>query len=113
MSRLFLFFSFFFSVFCSANNTQIALVTGASRGIGLSIAELLVDEGYIVYASHRLNSSLSRLDELERKYPGRLRPILLDVTDQKASMKRSQSSPKKKITWTSSSITQGSWSTAQ
>ena len=34
-------------------NTKSAIVTGASRGIGLAIAEALISEGYTVYSLAR------------------------------------------------------------
>lgn len=55
---------------------QIVLITGASAGIGRAAAELLLREGYVVYAAAR---RLERLKELE---PLGGRPLCLDVTDE-------------------------------
>ena len=51
---------------------QVALVTGATRGIGKRIADGLVDHGATVYAGARDRSDIPENDR---------RPIELDVTD--------------------------------
>jgi len=55
---------------------RIVLITGASAGIGRAAAELLLREGYVVYAAAR---RLERLKELE---PLGAKPLSLDVTDE-------------------------------
>ena len=57
--------------------TLVALVTGASSGIGKAIAQAFVAQGYIVYATARQQEALVGLQGI--------RPLLLDVT-QEASM---------------------------
>lgn len=57
---------------------RIALVTGASSGIGKATAELLADNGYYVFAMAR------RMDRLEQIRAQNLEPICLDVTDAEA-----------------------------
>ncbi len=54
---------------------QIALVTGASGGIGKEIAGMMADEGYHVLAAAR---SMDKLKEMERDG---IEAIYLDVTD--------------------------------
>jgi len=59
---------------------QVALVTGASSGIGLKTAERFAKEGYTVYAAAR------NMEKLTAIASDRIRPVSLDVTDD-ASMK--------------------------
>ncbi len=54
---------------------QIALVTGASSGIGKATAELLAANGYYVFALAR------RMERLEQMRCEQIEPIRLDVTD--------------------------------
>ena len=57
---------------------KIALVTGASSGIGKATAELLASNGYFVFAMAR------RMDRLEHLRSDQIEPIYLDVTNNKA-----------------------------
>lgn len=59
-------------------NGQVALVTGAGRGIGRACVEVLVEEGARVIAVAR---SQSELDELADAHPGRVEAWAADVTD--------------------------------
>lgn len=52
---------------------QVALVTGATRGIGAAIARQLVDLGATVYAGARDTADVTASDQ---------RPVRLDVTDE-------------------------------
>ena len=54
---------------------KIALVTGASSGIGKATAELLAANGYFVFAIAR------RMERLEPMRCGQIEPIHLDVVD--------------------------------
>ncbi len=58
---------------------HVAIVTGASSGIGAATARRLVRAGYIVYGAAR------RTDRLAELEPDGVRPLPLDVTDE-ASM---------------------------
>lgn len=63
---------------------KIALITGASRGIGKSIAQLFVKEGATVYAVSRNKEDI--LAWCKEKY-STIIPISLDITDEKAVKK--------------------------
>jgi NAD(P)-dependent dehydrogenase (short-subunit alcohol dehydrogenase family) len=57
---------------------KVALVTGASSGIGKATAELLARNGYFVFVMAR------RMDRLEQLRSDQVEPIYLDVTNNKA-----------------------------
>jgi len=58
-------------------NGRAVLVTGASSGIGLRMAEVLADNGFHVYAGARSAEDLARLDAMEN-----VSSVRLDVTVQ-------------------------------
>jgi len=62
----------------------IAWVTGASTGIGRSLALDLVREGYTVAATARTEEKLAILTKEAAGLPGRIVPFPGDVTDEKA-----------------------------
>src|SRR5437899_3327560 len=61
---------------------SVFLVTGTSRGLGLKIAEAVLEAGHSLVATAR-NPKLP--DELTRRYADRLRQVTLDVTDPAAA----------------------------
>ncbi len=61
---------------------KIALVTGASRGIGAAIAKVFAQNGAIVYANAR---NAEALREMQEAYGDALRPLCFDITDFEAS----------------------------
>ncbi|MFB9594020.1 MULTISPECIES: oxidoreductase [Streptomyces] len=60
---------------------RVWLVTGASRGLGQAIAEVVLDAGDTVVATAR---NASALDGLVGRYGDRVVPMALDVTDRAA-----------------------------
>src|SRR5690606_24753692 len=61
---------------------NVALVTGASRGIGLAIAEALLDAGMSVALNGRDESRLGNAAAaLEERFPGRTLAVPFDVAD--------------------------------
>ncbi len=59
----------------------VALVAGASRGLGLGLARELLDRGWNVIATARQPQRASELADLARNRPGRLRLETLDIDD--------------------------------
>ncbi|MFJ2239741.1 SDR family NAD(P)-dependent oxidoreductase [Streptomyces sp. NPDC087859] len=62
-------------------NARVWLITGASRGLGRAFAEAALAGGDRVVAAAR---NVEPLEELTEKYPDRLVPLALDVTDRRA-----------------------------
>ena len=60
---------------------KIALVTGASRGLGYCICKKLANEGAIVYAGVR---NLEKFTELMMGYEEQVVPVVLDVCDSRS-----------------------------
>ena len=63
------------------NSKPDVLVTGVSTGIGYSLVEVLVAEGYHVFGSVRRQADA---DRLAAKFGSSLTPLLFDVTDEAA-----------------------------
>ena len=63
---------------------KFVLVTGASTGIGKACALSLVQLGFDVFAGVRKGSDGTLLEEECHNAPGTIRPIQLDVTDERA-----------------------------
>jgi short-subunit dehydrogenase len=59
-----------------------AIVTGASRGLGLALAEALAEAGYALIIDARSRDALNRAAaDLGRKHPGQILAVPGDVTD--------------------------------
>jgi len=67
-----------------AHARPVALVTGASRGLGFSIAAALGAKGYHVIAVARTTGGLEELDDLIQKSGGSATLAPLNVTDENA-----------------------------
>ena len=63
----------------SLKETRVALVTGASRGIGAAVAEELASMGYAVVAIGRTAGALEEVDDRVRKRGGH--PLAIAVCD--------------------------------
>ncbi len=61
---------------------KIALVTGASRGLGAAVAEKLAAGGYHVIALARTVGALEELDDRIQKAGGTVTLVPLDITDE-------------------------------
>ncbi|KAI4497227.1 hypothetical protein M0802_007711 [Mischocyttarus mexicanus] len=61
---------------------KVAVVTGASSGIGKAIAELLVSKGLKVIGIARSIDKLEALSEELKSKPGKLLPLQCDLTNQ-------------------------------
>jgi len=65
-------------------NSKIAIVTGASRGIGAAFASALVEKGANVYGLAR---SLDTLNTLQDRLGGTFVPVQMDITNREAIRK--------------------------
>jgi NAD(P)-dependent dehydrogenase (short-subunit alcohol dehydrogenase family) len=63
---------------------QIALVTGASRGLGAAVAEQLAASGYHVIAAARTTGALEELDDRIQAAGGSTTLAPFDITDDEA-----------------------------
>ncbi len=61
--------------------TKAIWITGATSGIGKSMAKYFTENGETVLASSRRADELSRLSESFRELPGKIIPVQLDVSD--------------------------------
>ena len=59
-------------------NRQNILITGVSSGIGLAMAERLLNNGYFVFGSVRQEKDAERL---KKKLGSNFHPVIMDVTD--------------------------------
>ena len=60
---------------------KVALVTGASSGIGKSTAIELAENGFIVYAAAR------RTEKMEDLKKNKIVPVYIDLTDEESMVK--------------------------
>lgn len=64
----------------SLDNSRIALVTGADRGLGLALAARLAEKGWRVFAGEYM-TDWPELPALHARYPERITRVPLDVAD--------------------------------
>ena len=64
----------------STTGQKVWLITGCSSGLGRALAEKVLETGATVAATAR---TLSALDDLKTRYPGKCLPLELDVTEGK------------------------------
>ncbi|MBD0383651.1 SDR family oxidoreductase [Paenibacillus sedimenti] len=58
------------------------LITGANRGLGYALAELGAERGFAIYAGVRRLERAQQLQDLNKRYAGRVQPVALDVTQE-------------------------------
>ena len=63
---------------------QVAIVTGANRGLGQAMALALIEQGVQVLATDR---TLENLEKMEDLIPGKMLPVLCDMKDTEAVAK--------------------------
>jgi NAD(P)-dependent dehydrogenase (short-subunit alcohol dehydrogenase family) len=63
-----------------AARAETVLITGSNQGIGLALARGYAAKGWTVIATHRRDSTPDTLAELQKRYPGKVRPERMDVT---------------------------------
>jgi NADP-dependent 3-hydroxy acid dehydrogenase YdfG len=62
-------------------NEKIAVITGASSGIGAAFSQALIDQGATVYGLAR---STDKLDQLQQRWGDAFQPATMDITDAEA-----------------------------
>lgn len=62
------------------------LITGANRGLGLSLVKIGLEEGHVIFAGVRdiAGQKIAQLTELKGQYEGQLNIVQLDVTNEKS-----------------------------
>ena len=60
--------------------SQVALITGCSRGLGKLLAETLASKGFVVYAGVRRPKDIKRLRSIWKDSHPTIHPIRLDIT---------------------------------
>lgn len=68
------------------------MITGANRGLGLSLTKVGLDHGHMIFAATRNTDEQAtmQLRELQKMYPNKLHIVQLDVTSEESVMQASQ-----------------------
>jgi len=64
-----------------AAQAATVLITGSNQGVGLALAKGYAAKGWTVIATHRRDTTPDTLAQLQKQYPGKVRPEKMDVTD--------------------------------
>src|ERR1017187_9536012 len=64
--------------------SDVILVTGANRGIGLAVAKVFLSEGDKVFAACRNPKTATELQELKKKHPQNLELVEFDANSDKS-----------------------------
>lgn len=65
-------------------------ITGANRGLGYSLAELLISNGHFVFAGMRPQGNPDNLLKIKKAHPDLIKIITIDVSDEDSVIKASE-----------------------
>ena len=66
------------------------LITGANRGLGFELTELMTSKGHFVLAGVRENGNHNNLLKIQKMYPDLIKILLIDVSEEKSIIKASE-----------------------
>ncbi|MCX7711487.1 MAG: SDR family NAD(P)-dependent oxidoreductase [Clostridia bacterium] len=66
------------------------LITGANRGLGLSLTELFVQKGHFVLAGVRSLKNMGKLSEIQQTYAEHIETVEMDVNDDESVARASE-----------------------
>lgn len=62
-----------------SGESQVVLLTGGARGIGLAACKKLAEKDVILYATYRKSSKTEKLETLAKQFPGKVIPLCMDL----------------------------------